>query len=109
MDIMAERDLLKDDYGNYYMVSNASGDALTVVNAALYYAFNEMLDEALVAKVKEQYPNEIACGKYFADLVEAHIQKLENGELPGGIYHIDEVKSQYKLHVKPIYDESFHA
>nr|WP_316046685.1 hypothetical protein [Planococcus glaciei] len=75
MELVAERDLLKDDYGNFYMISNASGDSLTVVNAALYYAFNETLDDALVAKVRNQYPNEIACGKYFADLVEAHIEK----------------------------------
>lgn len=109
MEIMAERDLLKDEYGNYYMISYASGDSLTVVNAALYYAFNETLDEALVAKVKEKYPNDIACGKYFADLVEAHIEKLENGELPGGIYPIEEVKQHYQLHIKPIYHESFHA
>jgi len=109
MELMAERDLLKDDYGNYYMISNASGESLTVVNAALYYAFNEMLDESLVTKVKGQYPNEIACGKYFADLVEAHIEKLEKGEMPGGIYSIEDAKQHYKLHVKPIYGDSFNA
>lgn len=108
MDIQAERDLLKDVYGNYYIVSNSTGDSLTIVNAALYYAFNQMLDEEFVAKVKEQYPNDIACGKYFADLVERHIESLENNETPGGIYDIEEVKKQYDLHVKPIYDSSFH-
>ncbi|MDN7226277.1 hypothetical protein QWY15_03125 [Planococcus sp. N064] len=109
MELMAERDLLKDDYGNFYMISNASGDSLTVVNAALYYAFNETLDDALVAKVRNQYPNEIACGKYFADLVEVHIEKLEKGEVPGGIYSIDEAKQHYNLHIKPIYGDSFNA
>lgn len=108
MELEAERDLIKDEYGNYYIVTNTSGDSLTLVNAALYYAFNQMLDEDFINKVNQKYPNEIACGKYFADLVQEHIDKLESDEQPGGIYEIDEVKQQYELHVKPIYDNSFH-
>ena len=108
MDIQAERDLLKDAYGNYYIVSNATGNSLTIVNAALYYAFNQMIDDDFVRKVKEQYPNEIACGKYFADLVQEQVSKLENAETAGSIYAIEEVKEKYELHVKPIYDSSFH-
>ena len=108
MELKPERDLIKDEFGNYYFVTNASGDSLTLVNAALYYAFNQMLDEAFIKEVKQKYPNEIACGKYFADLVQEQIDKLESADYPGGIYEIEEVKQQYELHVKPIYDNSFH-
>ncbi|WP_372868899.1 hypothetical protein [Planomicrobium okeanokoites] len=108
MDIQPERDMLKDDYGNYYVVSNASGDSLTIINAALYYAFNQMIDEEFVAKARELYPNEVACGKFFADQVMGHIEELEKPESAGNIYPIDEVKKHYDLHVKPIYEDSFH-
>ncbi|HSJ36839.1 MAG TPA: hypothetical protein VK945_01325 [Planococcus sp. (in: firmicutes)] len=108
MDIQAERDLLKDDYGNYYIVSNASGDSLTIINAALYYAFNQTIDEKFVTKARAQYPNEVACGKYFADQVMQHVEELERPDSAGNIYPIEEVKKQYNLHVKPIYEDSFH-
>ena len=108
MDIQTERDLLKDAYGNYYIVSNTAGDSLTIVNAALYHAFNQMIDEDFVKEVKEKYPNDIACGKYFADLVQAQVDELEKPENPGSIYDIEEVKEKYELHIKPIYDSSFH-
>lgn len=108
MDIQPERDMLKDDYGNYYVVSNASGDSLTIINAALYYAFNQMIDEEFVEKARELYPNEVACGKFFADQVMAHIEELEKPDSAGTIYAIDEVKKHYDLHVKPIYEDSFH-
>lgn len=108
MNIQAERDMLKDDYGNYYVVSNASGDSLTIINAALYYAFNQTIDEEFVTKANEQYPNEVACGKFFADQVMQQIEELEKPESAGSIYSIEEVKKQYDLHVKPIYEDSFH-
>lgn len=108
MDIQAGRDLLKDDYGNYYIVSNVSGDSLTIINAALYYAFNQTIDENFVLKARELYPNEVACGKYFADQVMQHIEELEKPDSAGAIYPIEEVKNHYDLHVKPIYDDSFH-
>lgn len=108
MDIQAERDLLKDDYGNYYIVSNASGDSLTIINAALYYAFNQMIDEEFVTKAREHYPNEVACGKYFADQVMKHVEELEQPNSAGSIYPIEEAKKHYELHVKPIYEDSFH-
>lgn len=108
MEIVAKRDLLKDRYGNYYFVSYAAKDSLTLINAALYYAFKEIMNEELVERVKAQYPNDVACGKYFADLVKTHIEKIEKGEIPGSIYDIEEVKGKFDLHMKPIYDESFH-
>jgi hypothetical protein len=108
VDIQAKRDLLKDKFGNYYMISNATGDELTVVNVAVYYAFNQMLDESLLAKVNGKYPNKVAIGKYLADLVEEHIDRLESSESEGHIYDFKEVQKHYKLHVKPIYDKSLH-
>jgi hypothetical protein len=108
VEIQAGKDLLKDKYGNYYIVSNATGDELTVVNVAVYYAFNQMLDEKLIEKVQQQYPNKVAIGKYIADLVEEHIERLENSETEGKIYPFKEVQMKYKLHVKPIYDKSLH-
>lgn len=108
MNIQAERDLLKDGYGNYYIVSNVSGDTLTIINAALYYAFNQTIDEEFVAKAEELYPNEVACGKFFADQVMEHIKELENPDSSGGIYSIEDVKKHFDLHIKPIYGDSFH-
>ncbi|TWT27895.1 hypothetical protein [Planomicrobium sp. CPCC 101110] len=108
MDIQAKRDLLKDKFGNYYIISNATGEELTVVNIAVYYAFNQMLDESLIAKVNERYPNKVAIGKYLADLAEEHIEQLERSEGEGRIYDFKEVQKHYKLHVKPIYDKSLH-
>lgn len=108
MEIQAARDMLKDEYGNYYIVSNISGDSLTLINAALYYAFNQSIDEEFVTKVREQYPNEVACGKYFADQVMRHIEELEKPDSDGGIYPIEDAKKRYDLHIKPIYDDSFH-
>lgn len=108
MDIQAGRDLLKDTYGNYYFVSNVSGNSLTIINAALYYAFKQMINEEFVAKARAQYPNEIACGKYFADQVMRHHEELEKPGSDGSVYLIEEVKEHYDLHIKPIYDDSFH-
>ncbi|AQQ53994.1 hypothetical protein [Planococcus lenghuensis] len=108
MKIVAERDLIKDEYGNYYLATNVNGDNVTVVNAAVYYAFNRMLDEELLADARNLYPNEVAAGKFFADQVAKHIEQLEDEAVPGGIYDIEEVKEAYDLHVKPLYDESFH-
>ncbi len=108
MKIIPKRDLLKDHYGNYYMVSYASKKALTIVNAAMYLAFNETLDEELVAKVKAKYPHDVACGKYFADLVHEQVEQMTSSENGGTIYDIEEVKKEYDLHMKPLYDDSFH-
>jgi len=108
VDLQAKRDLLKDKFGNYYIISNATGDELTVVNIAVYYAFNQMLDESLIAKVNSKYPNKVAIGKYLADLAEEHIERLESPESEGRIYDFKEVQKHYKLHVKPIYDKSLH-
>ena len=108
MEIVAKRDLLKDRYGNYYMVSYASKKSLTIVNAAMYHAFNQMLNEELVAKVKAKYPNDVACGKYFADLVHEQVEEMNSPEHPGNIYDIEDVKKEYDLHMKPLYDDSFH-
>lgn len=108
MDIQEKRDLLKDKFGNYYIVSNATGDELTVINIAVYYAFKQMIDESLLTKVNDRYPNKIAIGKYLADLAEEHIERLESSEDEGRIYDFKEVQKHYKLHVKPIYDKSLH-
>jgi len=108
MDIKAERDLLKDDYGNYYVVSYATKDSLTVVNAALYHAFNQELTDEFVAKVKSKYPKGVAVGVYFADLVHEQIEKLEDPEFPGHIYDLNEVRKEYDIHLKPIYHDSLH-
>ena len=108
MEIVAKRDLLKDRYGNYYMVSYASKKSLTIVNAAMYQAFNQTLNEELVAKVKAKYPKDVACGKYFADLVHEQVEQMNGPEHPGKIYDIEEVKKEYILHMKPLYDDSFH-
>lgn len=107
MEIRAKKDLLKDRYGNYYVVSYASKKSLTIVNAAMYLAFNETLNENLVAKVKETYSNDIACGKYFADLVREQVEQMDVAD-KGNIYDIEEVKKEYDLHMKPLYDDSFH-
>ncbi|ANU27674.1 hypothetical protein [Planococcus versutus] len=108
MEIIAEKDLLKDRYGNYYMVSHASKKALTIVNEAMYQALKETLDEELVAKVKANYLHDIACGKYFADLVHEQVEQMTNSENGGTIYDIEEVKKEYDLHIKPLYDDSFY-
>ncbi|MFC4712786.1 hypothetical protein [Planococcus dechangensis] len=108
MDIQAERDLLKDDYGNYYVVSYATKDSLTVVNAALYHAFNQMLTEDFVKEVKRKYPKDVAVGVYFADLVHEQIEKLEDPAFPGNIYDLNEARKEYDIHLKPIYHDSLH-
>lgn len=108
MDIQAERDLLKDEYGNYYVVSYATKESLTVVNAALYHAFNQVLTDEFVAKVKRKYPKGVAVGVYFADLVHEQIEKLEDPDFPGRIYDLEEVRKTYDIHLKPIYHDSFH-
>ncbi|MFD1862152.1 hypothetical protein [Planococcus chinensis] len=109
MEIKAERDLFKDVYGNYYLATNVAHGSLTLVNAALYYAYKQALDEAFITKVQQQYPKKIAVGKYFADLVDAHIEKLQEPGAEGGIYTIEEAKEHFDLHIKPIYDHSFHV
>ena len=92
MEILAMRDLIQDDLGNYYAVANVGKSTITLVNAVVYYSFNRILDNDFVEEVNKQYDNKsVAVGQFFTDLVINKIEGLTSGKYPGRIYDLTDV------------------
>lgn len=106
MDILVMRDLIRDDLGNYYIVSKIEGKHLTLVNAAVYYSYNRILDHDYVDEVKGNYEYAVGVGQPFTDIVKSRIEGLKNGKYPGGIYSLAEILKEYEVSVDGLYERN---
>ncbi|EIJ79127.1 hypothetical protein PB1_16259 [Bacillus methanolicus PB1] len=106
MKILVNRDLIRDELGNYYVASSVYGKQLTLVNAVVYYSFNRILTHDFVDEVNSQYDKEVAVGQFFTDIVKHKIERLKKGESPGGIYSLEEVLKEYVVRIDGLYEKS---
>lgn len=104
MEILVMRDLIKDEYGNYYIVSRVTGNELTLVNAVHFYSFNRILNHDFVEEINKDYDKHVAVGQYFVDMVKYCIKSLKRKEVPGDIHELEIVKKFYKVHFDSLYE-----
>jgi hypothetical protein len=106
MEILENRDLIKDELGNYYYASSVYGKQITLVNAVVFNAFKRILDHQLVDEIKSSYDTPIAVGQIFTDMVKNKIDGLESGKYPGSIYSLEDVQKEYVVKVSGLYERS---
>jgi hypothetical protein len=106
MDILGLRDLVKDEYGNYYEIIQQSNDEIVLVNTFVHYTFRRLLhfDEDFKKEFKEYEWQYI--GKFFMDMLKNRVDGLETGKYPGKIYDMKEVMKEYTVNVIPFYDKN---
>lgn len=104
MEILIMRDLIKDDYGNYFIASRVTGNEITLVHAVHFYSFNRILSHDFVEEVNKDYNKHVAVGQYFVDMVKHRIKSLERKEVPGEIYELENVQKVYKVHFDSLYE-----
>lgn len=98
------RDLVKDEYGNYYIASRVMGNEITLVNAVHFYSFNRILSNDFIEDVKKQYEKYVAVGQFFVDMVKGHIESLGREEVPGDIYELADVLKIYNVRFDGLYE-----
>lgn len=106
MDLMVFRDIIKDELGNYYMISEINRNKLTLVNAVVYMSFNRFLNEEYVKEIKEQYGETVLVGQPATDMVKHRIELLSKGSVPGSIYSLEEVTKEYKVLIDGLYERN---
>ncbi|MCM3454472.1 hypothetical protein M3685_11000 [Heyndrickxia oleronia] len=106
MEILQHRDLIKDELGNYYVVSAIDDNQLTLVNAVVYYSFNYILNKEFVKEVTSNYESSVGVGQFFTDLVKNKIEGLQTGKYPGGIYSLGDVLKEYQVQVESLYERN---
>ncbi len=104
MEILSLRDLIQDEYGNYYIASSVSGNKLTLVNAFQLYSFNRILSHDFVEEINKQYNKSVAVGQFFGDMVKNRIETLKRDNVPGGIYTLEDVMNYYEVSIDVHYE-----
>lgn len=110
MDINPIRDLIKDEYGNYYVIIkmslNDTENKLTIVNAFVHMTFRRILhfDKDFQNDFKDYEWQYI--GKFFMDMLKNRVKGIEKGDLPGNIYNMEEIKQKFKLDIIHFYEKS---
>jgi len=105
MEILAMRDFIRDDLGNYYAITTVGKSTITLVNAVVYYSFNRVLNNEFVEEVNKQYDHKpVAAGQVFTDLVINQIDDLTSGKYPGHIYDLTDVAKNYEIEVVNLYE-----
>ena len=106
MEIMENRDLIIDKYGNYYIAESVYGKQVRLVNAVIYYANNRVLNNELLDAVNKQYGEPSSVLRFFTDMVKDKIEGLESGKYPGSIYSFEEVEANYTVSVSGLHSRS---
>ncbi|WP_053957152.1 hypothetical protein [Inediibacterium massiliense] len=109
MEILPMRDLIKDEYDNYYVVTRIS-DAekkITLVNAYMELSFRRIL--FFNDNFKKEFKNYegLYLGQQAMDILKYRINSLETGEVPGHIYSLNDVKKEYnKIEFVGLYEKN---
>lgn len=106
MELIEQRDLIKDDLGNYYVVSSVFGKQVRLVNAVVYFSFNRILTQEFVEEVNNCYSDSVAVGQFFMDMVKSKIDGIKSGKTPGYIYNLNDVSELYNVTVDGLYERS---
>lgn len=105
-------DLIKDEYGNYYVgVSHKSGGGcqeITLVNYFLNVSFNIFLDTAIEENKKNghKYPQYRYLGEVPMAWLKKRLAEIESGKSTSKVYTMDEVKNAYnKVEIISLYEK----
>mgnify|MGYP001184949057 CR=1 FL=1 len=110
MDILLLRDLVVDEYGNYYIAMRESENEgvkeLTLVNAFIDLSFRRILtfDDSFKKEFAE-YEHKYL-GQQAMDILKSRIEQLSKHEVPGGIYKLSDVLQEYKVKFIPFFERN---
>ncbi|AHF08573.1 hypothetical protein [Desulfitobacterium metallireducens] len=97
--ILPFRDLIQDNLGNYYFVSEIGENKMILVNAVVLYASNRIFSEELVKDHKGESLTHFA-----TQMVKDHLKLLLSGEIPGKMYLLESLVGTYDIVVDALYD-----
>lgn len=102
--LIPNRDLIQDEFGNYYEIESINEGKVTLVNAAIYYSFTRIMNEHFLQEVKCRYKALVGAGQFFVDTLKDRIAMLTNDESSGRIYPLREIATEYEIEVIPIFE-----
>ena len=105
MELVPLRDLIKDEYGNYYFVIRSDGETLMLVNAFMEISFRRILPITNDYDDLEKYRGK-GLGQKPMDTLKHIISSLDNGKSPGYIYNLDDIKHSYNIKFIPLYERA---
>ncbi len=100
------RDLVQDDYGNYYEIISVSETEkeIVLVNYFMHSTFKRILNESFKDEVDKKYGKSVAVGQIFTDMLKQRVDMLRESPVPGEIYHISDILEKYKVENIPLYE-----
>lgn len=99
--LLPNRDLVKDEMGNYYLIQSISSDKIILVNAVVDYASRRVIDDEFYSEHKGETPINFA-----TQMLQNQIERLASGQAKGEIYLLDSLKSRYEVVVNGLYNPS---
>lgn len=110
MEILLLRDLIVDEYGNYYITVRKREDGnrkeLTLANAFMDLSFKRVLGFDNTFKEEcAKYENKYL-GQEAMDILKSKIKQLSKHEIPGGIYKLSDVLDEYKVKFVPLFERN---
>ena len=102
MDILPLRDMVKDEYENYYFVIAKDKESVTLVNAFMEISFRQIL--CLENDIFREYDNQYM-GKFITDILKTRINALQEKRMAGNIFNLDEVMENYTVKFTPLYNK----
>ncbi|MDN8592043.1 hypothetical protein Q0V21_25175 [Paenibacillus sp. 11B] len=91
--LLPMRDLIKDELGNYYVIIGNNQDGkIILVNAVVFYASNRIVDKEYFQEHAHETLTHAA-----TEIVKRRIEDMGAGKIPGGIYKLETLKSEFGL------------
>lgn len=105
LEILPRRDLIIDEYGNYYTAVTVKSNEIVLVNAFMKLSFQRLLKLENISKEYTEYDGQYF-GKIAMDMLKNKIENLKTNKIPGNIYRIEDIREEYKINFIPLYESS---
>lgn len=104
MELLALRDMIQDNYGNYYAITTVTEKEITIVNYIVHSTHKRILNQDFLEDVNNMYKKSVTVGKFFTDSLIQHIKTLERPSNPGNIYKLEDVLKEFDVKNDPFYE-----
>lgn len=94
-------DLVVDDLGNYYHITEKDGQTLTLANAFMELSFRRRLDDNYIDEHKGEY-----VGTHAVTLLKSLIERIQQGKTSLKIIPLRELEKQHTIIIETLFERT---
>lgn len=98
MEIKRLGDLVVDERGNYYHVTEKDGETLTLVNAFMELSYRRKLDRNYIEEHRGEY-----VGTHAMTLLKSVIERIQAGKTSLRIIPLEDLEKEYDIKIEPLF------